>query len=72
MNALMIGEDPPMPEPEAEASDEGAGPVACRAFHKAQQAGDWPAAFEAFKTLLMAADDDLSADEPKEAAPPPM
>ena len=74
MNAALSVGGEPMSEPEAEApsEDEGPGPLACKAFWKGLQAGDHAAAFEAFKELLMAADDELSVDVPDEPAPTPV
>lgn len=59
------------PEEGAEtAPDAGAGELAMEAVWKACKAGDYASAYEAFKDLLLAADDEIGPDAGDGGEPP--
>jgi hypothetical protein len=70
--ALMIGvgEAEPMEGEADPATEAGPGVLAATAFRKALERGDDAAAYEAFKEMLAAADEELSADAPLEEPMP--
>ena len=69
--ALMIGVGEADPaEGDAEPmADSSSGVLATTAFCKAKDRGDYEAAYEAFKDMLAAADDDLAMSESEEPMP---
>lgn len=56
----------------APAGEASAGVLATTAYRKAMQRGDDAAAFEAFKEMLAAADDELGGAEPMAEELPPV
>jgi hypothetical protein len=75
--ALVIGlgrAEPGMGDRKAEMDEgheAGGGVLATTAFCKAHMRGDYKAAYEAFKEMLLAADQDLEADESPERSMEP-